>query len=101
MKRVFIFVLILMMIIPVQAFGDVLPQELPKKEKSINGVFEIAAEIDNQWIKLGELGFGKFQETKEIDCGDYLKGEDALIRITQNGGEHLTLMRYFLMECKP
>jgi len=35
MKRVFIFVLILMMIIPVQAFGDVLPQELPKKEKAL------------------------------------------------------------------
>lgn len=96
MKRVFIFVLILMMIIPVQAFGDVLPQELPKKEKSINGVFEIAAEIDNQWIKLGELGFGKFQETKEIDCGDYLKGEDALIRITQNGGGASYLDAVFL-----
>ena len=75
-----------MMVIPVQAFADISPEDLPEKETGINGIFEISTRIDNEWIYAGNLGFGKFQETKEIDLGEYLKGNDALIKISQKGG---------------
>ena len=65
-----------MLVVPVQAFADILPEELP--ETDINGVFEISTKIDNQWITAGNLGFGKFQESKEINLGEYLKGNDAV-----------------------
>ena len=86
MKKLLSLILILMMVVPVQAFADNLPEELPQKETGINGVFEISTKIDNQWINAGSLGFEKFQETKEIDLRKYLNGENALIKITQNGG---------------
>jgi hypothetical protein len=85
-----------MMVVPVQAFADISPEELPQKETDINGLFEISTKIDNQWINAGNLEFGKFQERKEIDLGEYLKGNDALIKITQKGGGASYLDAVFL-----
>jgi len=96
MKKLLSLILILMMVIPVQAFADILPEELPQKETGINGTFEISTKIDNQWITAGNLGFGKFQESKEINLGEYLKGNDAIIKITQNGGGASYLDAVFL-----
>ena len=85
-----------MMVVPVQVFADILPKELPQKEIDINGVFEISTRIDNQWVNAGNLGFGKFQEIKEINLRKYLKGDDALIKISQNGGGASYLDAVFL-----
>ena len=86
MKKLLVFILILMMVIPVQAFAGISPEEPSEKATGINGMFEILMKTDNQWENAGSLGFGKFQETKEIDLGEYLKGTNALIKISQQGG---------------
>jgi hypothetical protein len=96
MKKLLVFILILMMVIPVQAFAGISPEELPEKETGINGMFEILTKTDNQWENVGSLGFGKFQETKEIDLGEYLKGTNALIKISQKGGGASYLDAVFL-----
>ncbi|NLK64837.1 MAG: S-layer homology domain-containing protein, partial [Tissierellia bacterium] len=96
MKRFLVFILILMMVVPVQVFAEILPEEPPKKETGINGTFEISVKTDDQWIKAGNLGFGKFQETKEINLGENLKDDAALIKITQNGGGASCLDAVFL-----
>lgn len=96
MKKVLVFILIFMMVVPVQAFAEIPPEEPPKKDLGINGTFEISVKTDDQWIKAGDLGFSKFQETKEIDLGGYIKGDDVLIKITQDGGGASYLDAVFL-----
>ena len=65
MKKLLVFILILMMVIPVQAFAGISPEEPSEKATGISGMFEILMKTDNQWENAGSLGFGKFQETKE------------------------------------
>lgn len=96
MKKVLVFILILMMVIPAQAFAGISTIELPKKESGINGMFEISIKTKDQWTNAGNLIFGKFQETKEIDLREYLEGDKALIKVTQKGGGAAYLDAVFL-----
>lgn len=97
MKKIIVCILILMMVVPVQAFAYFAPTELPDKaNKDFNGMFEVAVKTGDTWINHGNLEYGKIQETKEIDLGEFLKGDTALIKITQNGGGSAYLDAVFL-----
>ena len=86
MKKILVFILVLMMVFPVQAFAYSSPEEPSKKIGDINGMFEISVKTESKWINAGNLEFGKFQETKEIDLCEYLNGDNPPIKITQKGG---------------
>lgn len=87
MKKVLVFILVLMMVVPFQAFAYLEPTELQEKEnKDFNGMFKIAVKSEDRWIHAGNLDYGKFQETKAINLGEYLKGDTAHIKVSQNGG---------------
>ena len=91
-----------MMVFPVQAFAFV-SQEKPSEKISgdINGIFEISIKTKNNWENAGNLSFGRFQETKEIDLGKYLKSDNALVKITQKGGGASYLDAVFLSGAAP
>lgn len=89
--------MVLMMVVPFQSFAYVAPLKLPEKlAEDFNGMFEIEVKMGISWLNAGNISFGKFQETKEIDLGEYLKGENGLIKITQNGGGAAYLDAVFL-----
>ena len=87
MKKVLVYILVLMMVVPFQAFAYFETTELQEKEdKDFNGMFEIAVKSEDEWIHAGNLDYGKFQETRAINLGEYLKGDTAHIKVSQNGG---------------
>lgn len=91
-----------MMVFPAQAFAYFSPEEPSEKIiGDINGIFEISIKTENNWENAGNLSFGKFQESKEIDLTEYLKGGNALVKITQKGGGASYLDAVFLSGAAP
>ena len=102
MKKILVFIMVLMMVVPFQAFAYFEPAELPKETgKDFNGMFEIDVKIGESWTNAGNLQYGKFQETKEINLGEFISSENALIRIRQKGGGASYLDAVFLDEAPP
>lgn len=102
LKKILIFILILMMAVPFQVFANVKLNELPEKAKEdLNGIFEISVEVENKWINAGNLEFGKFQETKEMNLEEFIKNDATLIKITQKGGGASYIDAVFLCDAAP
>lgn len=102
MKKILVFIMVLMMVVPFQAFAYLEPAELPKETgKDFNGMFEIDVKIGESWTNAGNLQYGKFQETKEINLGEFISSENALIRIRQKGGGASYLDAVFLDGAPP